>query len=227
MNHVFLHGLQIVSNHHGSAAQHIARPHQYWQSDFFRDLHRFLRRERSPCARLRNIQLFEKGAEASSIFGQVNRFRVSADDFCAVAFQIESQIERSLPAELHDHALRLFPVENGENILERKRLEIKAVGSVVVGRHRLRIAIHHDRFESIFLQREGGMATAIIELNSLPDAVRPAAENHDFRAVHDGRFVFLLVRRIHVRREGFEFRGASIHALKHRNDPQFMPARAH
>jgi hypothetical protein len=60
-----------------------------------------------------------------------------------------------------------------------QRLEIQAVGRVVIGADRFRIAVDHHRFEARILQREAGVAAAIIELDTLPDPVRAAAQDRD------------------------------------------------
>src|ERR1051325_5542307 len=60
------------------------------------------------------------------------------------------------------------------------------------------------------------MAAAVVELNSLPDAVRTAAENDDFLFRRGRSFVFVLVGRVKIRRVAFEFGGAGLHALVHR-----------
>ena len=65
---------------------------------------------------------------------------------------------------------------------ERERLEVQAVAGVVIGRDGLRIAVDHDRFDAEFLQRERRVAAAVIELDSLADAVGAAAQDHDFLA---------------------------------------------
>ena len=166
-------------------------------------------------------------AEAAAILGKVDRFGIGADDFRAVALQFEREVQRSLSAELHDHALRLFPIEDGENVFECKRLEIETVGSVVIGRNGFRIAIDHDRLVAVLLERERGMAAAIIELDALPDAVRPAAQNHDLGAVHGLGLVLFLIRRIEIWRERFEFGGAGVHALEHGPYAEFVTAGAH
>src|SRR5271163_2675792 len=62
------------------------------------------------------------------------------------------------------------------------------------------------------------MAAAVIEFDSLPDAVGAAAKNHDFGAGLYVRFVFVLVGGIKIRREGFEFGRAGVHAFKNRGD---------
>ena len=97
------------------------------------------------------------------------------------------ELERGLPAELDDHAdqlaVRLLDAEDLEHVLGGQRLEIEPVGRVVIGRHRLRVAVDHDRLEAGLGQREAGVAAAIIELDPLPDPVGPAAEDDDLAAV--------------------------------------------
>ena len=107
--------------------------------------------------------------------------------------QRQRQIQRSLPAELHDHAVGLLDVVDVQDFFERERLEVEAVAGVVIGRDGLRIAVDHDRLIAELLQREGSVAAAVIELDSLPDAVRAAAQDHDFLAV-GGRRLRLPIR---------------------------------
>jgi hypothetical protein len=73
--------------------------------------------------------------------------------------------------------------EDLQHVLGRQRLEIEPVGGVVVGRDGFRVAVDHDRFVAGILQREGGMAAAIVELDALADAVRTAAEDDDLLGV--------------------------------------------
>jgi hypothetical protein len=93
------------------------------------------------------------------------------------------KIQRSLPAELNNHAdlrTRLcLVVVDRQHVLERQRLKVKPVAGVVVGGDGLRVAVDHDGLEAVFLQRKRRMATAVIELDALADAVRPRAENDD------------------------------------------------
>src|SRR5208282_6445562 len=62
------------------------------------------------------------------------------------------------------------------------------------------------------------MAAAVIEFDSLPDAVRSTAENHDFGAGLYVGFVFVLIGGVKIRCEGFEFRRAGVHAFENRSD---------
>ena len=99
--------------------------------------------------------------------------------------QLRRKLQRRLPAKLDDHAQQLallrLALDDLEHVLGRQRLEIEAVRRVRVGRHRLRVAIDHDRLEPrpVAAERERGVAAAIIELDPLPDPVGPAAEDDD------------------------------------------------
>src|ERR1700676_5196741 len=103
---------------------------------------------------------------------------------------------------------------NGEHIFERQRLKIKSIAGVVIGRDRLRIAIDHDGLVPIVAQGESRVATAVIEFNSLPYAIRPTSEDDDFFLLGWRRFVFFFVCGIKIRREALEFRSAVAPALK-------------
>jgi hypothetical protein len=121
-------------------------------------------------------------------------------------------------AVLHDHAEGLFLVDDLEHVLERERLEVEAVGGVVVGRHRLRIAIDHDGLEAVLAQRHRRVHAAIVEFDSLADAVRPAAQHHDFLALRRLGFALLLVGGVQVGRARRELGGAGVHPLVDRTD---------
>src|SRR5438067_6421425 len=71
------------------------------------------------------------------------------------------------------------------------------------------------------------MAAAIIELDSLPDAVRPTTENDHLLALRGLCLVLLFVRRIHVWSEALEFGSARINPLVHRTQAVLAPCIAH
>ena len=92
------------------------------------------------------------------------------------------QLERRLAAELHDHAVGLFPLDDVHHVFHGQRLEIELVRSIVIGAHGFGVAVDHDGLKAFFLEGEGRVHAAIIELDALADTVRPAAEDHDFLA---------------------------------------------
>ena len=103
--------------------------------------------------------------------------------FDAGFLQRQRQLQRRLAAELHDArhvaAGAALALDHRHHVLERQRLEVEAVGGVVVGRHRLGIAVHHHRLEAFLAEAEHGMTAAVVELDALADAVRTAAEDDD------------------------------------------------
>ncbi len=119
-----------------------------------------------------------------------------------------------MATELDDESVGLFDIVDIENFFLGERFEVEAVARVVIGGDGFRVAVDHDGFHAEILQREGGVAATIIELNSLPYAIGTAAENHHLLAIGRGGFVFRFVARIHVRREAFEFGGAGIDAIE-------------
>jgi hypothetical protein len=93
------------------------------------------------------------------------------------------ELERRLAAELHDDADGLLDARDLEHVLERQRLEVEAVGGVVVGGDGLGVAVDHDGLEAGRAQREARVDAAVVELDALADAVGAAAEDHDLLAV--------------------------------------------
>ena len=172
----------------------------------------------SAAAWLRNFQIFEQLAEALAVFGEVDGIGRCADDGHAGGEQTLREIERRLSAELDDHAdlcagLR-FVVVDGEHVFKDERLKVEAVAGVVVGRDGLRIAVDHDGLVAIVFERESGVAAAVVELDSLADAVGARAENDDLRLVGRRRFVLFVVGRVEVGRHRFELGGAGVHELE-------------
>jgi hypothetical protein len=105
------------------------------------------------------------------------------------------ELQRRLAAELHDDAVQravlLLDAQDLHHVFEGQRLEIEAVGGVVVGRDGLGVAVDHDGLVARIAERETGVAAAIVELDPLADAVRAAAEDDDLlravgRASHSG-----------------------------------------
>ena len=126
------------------------------------------------------------------------------------------ELERRLPAELHDGAHRLLAPRDLHHVLQRERLEVEAVRGVVVGGDRLGVAIDHDGLDPRRAQGEAGLHAAVVELHTLADAVGPRAEDEHLLARVGAHLVLVLVRRVQVRRVGLELGSAGIHPLEDR-----------
>ena len=140
--------------------------------------------------------------------------------------EVARELERRLPAVLHDHAPGLLDVHDLEHVLERQRLEVQAVGGVVVGRHGLRVAVDHDGLVAVLAQRHRRVHAAVVELDALPDAVRAAAQHDHLLAVGRLGLALLFVRRVHVRGARRELGRAGVDALVHGPHAERVPARA-
>ena len=77
---------------------------------------------------------------------------------------------------LHDHAFWLSTRTISSTSSRVTGLEVQAVGGVVVGGYGFRVAVDHDGLVTIFAQGEGGVHAAVVELDTLADTVRTAAQ---------------------------------------------------
>ena len=198
----------LADDLHRAAAEHVRRPHHQRQAEIGRDEARLLDRIGDAVLRLLQPEFVEHALEAVAVFGKVDGVGRGAEDRYIGFLQRVREFQRRLAAELHDDAMQaavlFFGLDDLEHVLGRQRLEIQPVGGVVVGRHRLRIAVDHDGFVAGIVQREAGMATAIVELDALANSIGSAAENDDLvlcrRRAFVGQFACerRLVGRIHV-----------------------------
>ncbi len=122
---------------------------------------------------------------------------------------------------------RLLPVDDFQHVFEGQRLEIQPVRGVVVGGNGFRVAVDHDGLETLFAQGQRRVHAAVVELDALPDAVRSAAQHHDFSPVVRLGFAFLLVGRVEVGGRGGEFGGTGVDPLVDRADVQSVAVFAH
>ena len=216
--HVARDGVGVVGDDHGAAAEHVAGADEDGIADPLANGQRFLDAGGGAAARLRNVEIFKQLAESLAVFGEVDRFGRGADDGHAGRAQALREIQRRLPAELHDHAdfrarLRLVVVD-GQHIFKRERLEVEAVAGVVVGGDGLGIAVDHDGLVAVVFEREGRVAAAVVELDALADAIGTGAENDDFWLCCRRRFVLLVVGGVEVGRHRLELGGAGIDELE-------------
>ena len=226
-----------VDDLHRAAAEDIARPGKHRIADARRDRDRLFAAARDAVFGLLQPQLVDQSGKAFAVFGQVDRIGRRSQDGNPRLFERASELERRLAAELDDHArqraLRHFDVQDFEHVLDRQRFEIEAVRRVVIGRHRFGVAVDHDRFIARILEREAGVATAIVEFDPLPDPVRPAAQDHDLLAVARVRLILGLAKarrfisRIEIGGLRLEFGGAGVDRLVDGAHAQLVTQSAH
>ena len=82
---------------------------------------------------------------------------------------------------------------DGENIFQCKRFKIQLVGSIVIGRDSLGVAVDDDGLKTELAKGLGCVDAAVVKFNTLADPVGAAAQDHDLGAVRaDG----IIVRRV-------------------------------
>src|SRR4029077_5804045 len=116
-----------------------------------------------------------------------------------------------------------------DHVLGGQRLEVEAVGGIVIGRDGLGVAVDHYGLVTRLAQGIDRVHAAIVELDALADAVGAAAQDDDLAAV--GRLglalgrphAVALVAGIEIGRARFELGGAGVDALEHRFYAEALP----
>ena len=137
--HVAPQVIRVINQFHRAAAENERRPNEHRIADPLGDRDCLVLADGGAARRLAQPEPIEHLGEKFSVLGQLDAFRLRADDRHAGGLQSGGEIERRLSAELHDHALGHFLFVNVEDVLVRQRLEVEFVARVVVGRNRFRV----------------------------------------------------------------------------------------
>ena len=174
------------------------------------------RRMGGPVGRQLDPEPAAKRRELLAVLGHLDRCRRSAGDRHSGRLQFPGQVQRGLPAQLHDDGdSGLLGVYHGQHVLDRQRLEIEPIGGVVVGRHRLRIAVDHHGFVAGVSQGEGGVDAAVVEFDALPDPVGSRPEHHHPGLVRGRRHLVLVFEgAVHVGGVGLELGCTGVDGLE-------------
>src|SRR3712207_2386658 len=96
-------------------------------------------------------------------------------------------------------------------LLDSQRLEVEAIRGLVIRRDRLRVAVDHDGVEAERAECLRRVDAAVVELDSLADAVGARAEDdHGRSRPLRQRVVVLAPGRIEVVRARFDLGGAGV-----------------
>src|SRR3990172_4187029 len=156
-------------------------------------------------------------AEALAILGQVDCLVRSPEDPIAGVLDVARQAERGLAAELGDDAEWLLAVADGQDFLWGKRLEVQAIGRVVVRGDGLRVAVDHHGLVAQLAEGLRCVDAAVVELDPLADAIGAGAQDHDAWPVTSWkRLVLLSPGRVEVVRAGLDLAGAGVDATEGR-----------
>ena len=240
LGHVIAQMLGIVGDHHAAAAQHVARTHQQWVADVRGHGLGLLKRGGLARRRVHDTQLVEQSGEALAVLGKVDGIGLGAHDVHAALLEHARQLKRGLAAERHHDAIGALNVDNVHDVLVGERLKVQTVGRVIVGRDGLGIAVDHDGLKAAGRQRVARVHTAVIELDTLANAVGAGAQDHRLGLVRRrglvgshallgirARAVDVLVRLVVVLRGARELRSAGINRLHAGNHAQALAIGAH
>ena len=151
-----------------------------------------------------------------------------AEDAIPALLDVSRETQRRLSAELGDDADGLLAVAHRQHLLRGERLEVEAVGGVVVGRDGLRVAVDHHGLVAERAEGLGGVDAAVVELDSLADAVRARPEDDHARRVSGrGRLVLLAPGRVEVVGRSVDLAGAGVDPAKDGPDAELVPAPTH
>ena len=240
LGHVIAQMLGIVGDHHAAAAQHVARTHQQRVADMRGHGLGLLKRGCLARRRIHNAQLVEQGGKALAVLGKVDGIGLGAHDVHAAFLEHARQLKRGLAAERHHDAVGALNIDNVHDVLVGERLKVKAVGRVVVSRDGLGVAVDHDGLEAAGRQRVARVHAAVIELDTLTNAVGAGAQDHRLGLVRRrglvgshallgirARAVDVLVRLVVVLRGARELGRAGIDRLHAGNHAQALAVGAH
>jgi len=214
--------VQLVDDLHGAATQYVGWAHDQRVTDAASSADGFFFAAHGGVWRLQQAQALNHLLEALTVFGTVNGVRAGTDDRYAGFFQGASQFQRGLAAVVNDDTLRLLDAADFQHVFQGQRLEVQAVGGVVVGGDGFRVAVDHDGLVTVFTQRQCSVYAAVVELDTLADTVRAATQDHDLVAGRRVGLALFLVGRVQVGGVGGKFGGAGVDALVHREHFQLV-----
>ena len=216
-----------VNDFHGATTQYIGGTHYQRVTDFFRQTHTVFHGAGSTVGRLLETKLVNHQLEALAVFRLVDGIRRGTDNRHAGGLQGARQFQRRLAAILHDHTLGLFLGDDGQHVFQRHRLEVQAIRRVVIGGHGFRVTVDHDGLVTVVLHGEGGVHTAVIELDALTNPVGATADHHDLVTVGRVGLALFIIAGVHVGGIGGKFRRTGVHPLVDRLYAELVTLAAH
>ena len=155
----------------------------------------------------------QRARKRSAVLRQVDGLDARTHDRDAVLVELLGQVDRGLAAELDQRASHPLGPRDVQSAVEVERLEVKAVGGVEVGRHRLGVGVDEHGAHAVVAQGPCGVDGAIVELDSLADPNRARSDDDHGLRLDRGRFSLLLPARVVVGRRRLELTGARIDEL--------------
>ena len=214
----------VVADFHRPATEHKTRPHQAGIANPSNFAACLLKCLGDTACRLLQSQAVQQVAELLAVFSHLDRVDRRTDDRQTSRSERPREVQRRLPPQLHDHAIRLHTIGDVQHILTGQRLKEEQVAGVVVGADRLRVGVDHHTLNAHLAEGKTGVTAAVVKLDSLADAVRTASQDHHAFAVGrlGGHLILALPRRVEVRGFRLELRSARVNGFVgcHNAQPQ-------
>ncbi len=190
--HGVLEPLVVVDDLHRPPAEHVGRAHEHRVADPVDDGARLGEAASRAAGRLGDLEPGAQGAPLLAVLGQVDRRRARCRGRARPGARPASFSGVWPPRPTITPATPPPPARRSASTTSStssvgERLEVEAVGGVVVGRDGLGVAVDHHRLEARVAQREARVHAAVVELDALADAVRPRPEDDDPRPAPTGR----------------------------------------
>ena len=119
------------------------------------------------------MQLFHGLLEQFAVLGPVDGLGLAGQQADAGAVQIagagqlHGQIQAHLAAEVRQHRVRLFDVQNALHDFQRHGLDVNMVGHIRVGHDGCGVGVQQNGLDALCLQGAAGLRAGVVELRSL------------------------------------------------------------
>ena len=129
------------------------------------------------------VQLFHGLLEQLAVLGTVDGLGIAGQQTDAGAVQItgacqlHGQVQTHLAAEVGQHGVRLFDVQNALHDFQRHGLDIHMVGHIRVGHDGCGVGVQQNGLDALCLQGTAGLRAGVIELRSLTNDDRAGAND--------------------------------------------------
>ncbi len=219
--------LTVVDDGHCPAPQHIGGTHHHRIADPLCNGESPINRARRAVLRHRQADLVHERPKALAVFSEVNGIRRSAQDRHARIGQLAYQLEWRLPAKLDDDSLWFLQIADVKDVFQSQRLKVQPIADVIVCGDRFRVTVGHDRLVAQLLKGERALGAAVIELDSLTNAVRATPQDDDLPPLGGLSLAQRFIGAIQIGRIRRELGRAGIHAREDRAHPQMLAIGAH
>ena len=168
--HIGLHILIVMGNDHVLPANDIAGAQQHRITQLVSRVQRAGQPGDAHAPRPLDGKALQQRVKPLPVLRHVDALGGGPQDGDALAVQKLGQLDGGLPAKGHHHAHGALHLDDVQHVLRAKRLEIQAVGGVVIRGDGLRVVVNDDHLVAQLLEGPHAVDRGVIKLNPLSDA---------------------------------------------------------